>query len=109
MNIFVLSFFITFDMDYHDKSALMNLNLYLAINQPSNSTVKNWLNEFNRGRRSLKDVVREGPPKTAVVSENIDVLHELIMQDRHVRYREKELSLGISSTSILQYCMNTWP
>ena len=62
--------------------------------------MKNWFNEFNCGRRSLKDEVREGRPKTAVVSENIDAVRELIMQDRHVTYREIEASLGISSTSI---------
>ena len=67
---------------------------------PSYSTVKNWFNEFNRGRRSLKDEDREGRPKTAVVPENIDAVRELIMQDRHVTYREIEASLGISSTSI---------
>ena len=39
---------------------------------PSYSIVKNWFNEFNCGRRSLKDEVREGPTKTAVVPENID-------------------------------------
>ena len=48
---------------------------------PSYSTVKNWFNEFNRGRRSLED---EGRPKTVVVPENIDAVRELIMQDRHV-------------------------
>ena len=64
---------------------------------PSYSTVKNWFNEFNRGRRSLED---EGRPKTVVVPENIDAVRELIMQDRHVTYREIEASLGISSTSI---------
>ena len=63
-------------------------------------TVKNWFNEFNCGRRSLKYEVREGPPKTAVVSEKIDALRELMMQDRHVTYREIEASLHISSTSI---------
>ena len=62
---------------------------------PSYSTVKNWFNEFNCGRRSVKDEVREGCPKTAVVSENIDAVRELIMQDRHVIYREIEPSLGI--------------
>ena len=67
---------------------------------PSNSTVKNWFNEFNCGHRSLKDEVREARPKTAVVSENIDAVRELIMQDCHVTYREIEASLGISSTSI---------
>ena len=58
------------------------------------------LNEFNCGRHSLKDEVREGRPKTAVVSENIDGVRELIMQDRHGTYRYIEASLGISSTSI---------
>ena len=29
--------------------------------------------------RSLKDEVREGPPKTDVVPENIDDVHELIV------------------------------
>ena len=67
---------------------------------PSYSTVKNWYNEFNRGRRSLKDEFREGRPKTAVVPENIDAVRELIMQDRHVTYREIETCLGISPTSI---------
>ena len=58
----------------------MNLNLCLTI--------------------KLKDEVREGHPKTAVVSENIDVVRELILQDRHVAYREIEASLDISYTSI---------
>ena len=62
--------------------------------------MKNWFNEFNYGRGSLKDEVREGRPKAAVVSENIDAVRRLIMQDRHVTYREIKASLGISSTSI---------
>ena len=53
--------------------------------------MKNYFKELNRGRRSLKDKVREGPPKTAIVSENID---------HHVTYREIEAPLGISATSI---------
>ena len=51
---------------------------------PFYSTVKNWFNEFNRGRHSLKDEVREGPAKTVVVPEHIDAVRELIMQDRHM-------------------------
>ena len=62
--------------------------------------MKNWFNEFNSERQSLKDEVREGPPKTAVVPENIDAVRELIMQDRHVTYRDIESYLSISSTSI---------
>ena len=47
--------------------------------------MKNWFNYFNRGQRSLKDEIREDPPKSAVVSENSDAMRELIMQDRTVR------------------------
>ena len=39
-------------------------------------------------------------PKTAVLSENIDGVRALIMQDRLVIYREIKASLNISSTSI---------
>ena len=57
-------------------------------------------------RRSVKDEVREGRPKTAIVPDNIDALSELIMQYRHVTYRSIEISWGIYSTSLLfvGYC-----
>ena len=61
---------------------------------------KNWFNEFNCGRRWLKDEDRESRLKAAFMSENIDAVHELIMQDRHVTYREPKASFGISSPSI---------
>ena len=48
----------------------------------SYSTVENWFSEFNYGRRSLKDEVREGPPKTAVVSENIDAVLTTVVKRR---------------------------
>ena len=64
---------------------------------PSCSTVKNWFNKFNFGR-SLKDRDLKGPPKTVVASENIDAVHELTMQDRHVTYREVAASLGSQHT-----------
>ena len=48
----------------------------------------------------VNDEVREACPKTAVMSENSNAVRELIMQDRHVTYREKKAFLGISSTSI---------
>ena len=61
--------------------------------------MKNWFNEFNCGRRLLKDGVCEGRPITADVPENIHAVSELIIQDRQVTYREIEASLGICSTS----------
>ena len=51
---------------------------------PSYSTVENWFHGFNCRRRSLKDEVREGRQKTAVVAENIEDVRELIMLKRRL-------------------------
>ena len=52
------------------------------------------------GRSSLQDEFREGRPKSIVVPETIDAVRQLILQDRHVNYREIETTLGISGTSL---------
>ncbi|CAH1988406.1 unnamed protein product [Acanthoscelides obtectus] len=41
-----------------------------------------------------------GAPKTAVTQENVDAVRKLIVEDRHLTYREIEASLKISKTSI---------
>ena len=58
-------------MDFHDKSAL--IKHYPIV-------LQKLVYELNCGQRSLKDGVRERRPKTAVVSENIDAVRELIMK-----------------------------
>ena len=67
---------------------------------PSRSSVYRLYGEFNRGRSSLQDEFREGRLKSFVVSETIDLVSQLILQDRHVTYREIETTLRISGTSI---------
>ena len=67
---------------------------------PCYGSMENCFQLFNRGRRLLKDEIPEGPPKTGVEPENIDAVPELIMQDRHVTYREIERFLGISPTNV---------
>ncbi|XP_031634457.1 uncharacterized protein LOC116347857 [Contarinia nasturtii] len=49
--------------------------------------MKRWYNEFNRGRRSLKDEPHEGPK--SVVPQNIDAVRDMIMKDRHVTYHDE--------------------
>ncbi|CAH1964776.1 unnamed protein product [Acanthoscelides obtectus] len=49
---------------------------------------------------SLSDDPRVGAPKTAVTQGNVDAVRKLIIEDRHVTYREIEASLKISKTSI---------
>ena len=67
---------------------------------PSKTTVYRWYAEFQRGRCSLSDEPREGRPKTAVTQENVDAVRNMIMEDRHVTYREIQASLDISGTSV---------
>ena len=44
--------------------------------------------------------MREGRPKSVVVPETIDAMRQLILQDRHMTYREIETTLGINETNI---------
>lgn len=82
------------------QECIDELNLIYGIEGPSNTTIFRWYREFSFNRCSLADKNREGRPKTAVVPGNIDAVRNLIMQDRHVTYREIEAFLHISMTSI---------
>ncbi|CAH1956285.1 unnamed protein product [Acanthoscelides obtectus] len=50
--------------------------------------------------RCLSDDSRVGAAKTEATQENVDAVRKLIIEDRHVTYREIEASLEISKTSI---------
>ena len=67
---------------------------------PSRPRVYRWYGEFKRGRSSLQDEFREGCPKSVIVPETIDAVHQLILQYSHVTYHEIKTTLGISGTSI---------
>ncbi|CAH1966487.1 unnamed protein product [Acanthoscelides obtectus] len=67
---------------------------------PHQSTISRWYGEFKRGRASLSDHPWMGASKTAVTQENVEAVRKLIIEDRHVTYREFEGSLKISKTSI---------
>ena len=66
----------------------------------SYATVKQWYNEFYRGRYSRTDEFRKDRPKSVVGPENINAVQKLIMQDRYVTYCETEATLGMTSASI---------
>lgn len=67
---------------------------------PCLRTVERWYLEFQRGHSSLSDKSCEGRPKTAMTQVNVDAVPQLIVEDRHVTYREIEASVGISGTTI---------
>ncbi|KAL0850447.1 hypothetical protein ABMA28_012250 [Loxostege sticticalis] len=67
---------------------------------PCLRTVERWYLEFQRGHNSVSDRSREGRPKSAFTENNIIAVRQLILEDRHVTYREIEALLGISGTTI---------
>ena len=85
------SFLITFDVNYYDKSALVNLNLCLAIKQHPITLWKTGL---------MNSIVDDTHSKTSFVKVVQKQPLGLIMQDRHVTYSEIEAYLGRSLTSI---------
>ena len=93
-------FFFNFRSGLTQPQCIYQVNLIFGGEAPSRTRVYRRYGVFNRGRSSLQDGFREGRPKSVVVPETIDAVRQLILQDRHVIYREIAITLGISGTSI---------
>jgi len=57
------------------------LDAVYGDSSPSMATVKNWFNEFQRGRTSVFDKPRPGAPKTATKEDNVTKNHDLVLAD----------------------------
>ena len=85
------------------------INSIFGNEASSGSSVYWWYDEFNRGRSSLQDEFRGARPKSVVIPETIDAVRQLILQNRHVFYREIETSLGITFNIEWTFeCQKNW-
>ncbi|CAH1990549.1 unnamed protein product [Acanthoscelides obtectus] len=89
-----------FQRQLSQQECLAELLSVFGNEAPHQSTFFRWYGEFKRGRVSLSDESKVDTPKTAVTQENVDAVRKLIIEDRHVTYREIKASLKISKTSI---------
>jgi len=64
------------------------LDVVYGDSSPSMATVKNWFNEFQRGRTSDFDETRPGASKTATTEDNVTKIHDLVLADRRLKMRE---------------------
>ncbi|CAH1956314.1 unnamed protein product [Acanthoscelides obtectus] len=92
--------FYNFQRQLSQQECLAELMSVFGNEAPHQSTISRSYGEFKRGRVSLSDDSRVDAPKTVFTQENLDAVRKLIIEDRHVTYREIEASLKISKTSI---------
>ena len=59
------------------------LDAVYGDSSPSMAIVKNWFNEFQRGRTSVFDEPRPGTPKTAITEDKVTKIHDLVSQNDH--------------------------
>ena len=76
------------------------LDAVYGDSSPSMATVKNWFNEFQRGRTSVFDEPRPGASKTATTEENVTKIHDLIFADRRLKVREVAEMIDISKDRV---------
>ena len=67
---------------------------------PSMATVKNWFNEFQRGRTSVFDEPRPGALKSATTEDNGKKIHDLVLADLRLKVCEIAETLGNSKDCV---------
>lgn len=67
---------------------------------PTLQTIRNWTNEFKRGRRSTKSIPPPGRPKTATSAENIEKVRQIVSKDRRMKLLEIAEASGISEERV---------
>ena len=92
--------FYNFKRGLSRKQCFEEINRVLGDKSCSLATIKRWYNEFQRGRLSLSDGFRAPKLKTAVTEKNIDLVRNMIDEDRHVTVRSIQATLKIGVKAI---------
>ena len=59
----------------------------LGESSVSYGIVKRWFRTFKCGRTSCEDEHGGGPPRTITILENINKVHDIVLQDRRITIR----------------------
>jgi len=76
------------------------LDVVYGDSSPSMAAVKNWFNEFQRGRTSVFDEPRPGAPKTTTTENNVTKIHDLVLADRRLKIREIAETVSMSKDRV---------
>ncbi|XP_033221847.1 histone-lysine N-methyltransferase SETMAR-like, partial [Belonocnema kinseyi] len=64
------------------------LDKYYADSVPLIGTIHKWFTEFRCGRTSTVDAERSGRPKEVTTPENVEKIHDMMLNDPKVKLRE---------------------
>ena len=67
---------------------------------PSYSTVASWVSEFKRGRKDLNDEPRPGRPVSQSTAENVDKVHQLVLENRKISIECIVQETGLSTGTV---------
>ena len=67
---------------------------------PSYSTVASWVSEFKRGRKDLNDEPRAGRPVSQSTAENVDKVHQLVLENRKISIECIVQETGLSTGTV---------
>lgn len=76
------------------------LDKHYLDSAPGKSTIKDWYNEFKRGRTNTNEAERSGRPNTAVTEENIKKVRKIVLTDRKLKLKEIAEASKLSEGSV---------
>lgn len=68
----------------------------LGTSSSSYSTIKQWVSEFKKGRKSTSDEHRSGRPIEVTTPEMIEKIHQILLNDRRLKVREIAETFNVS-------------
>ena len=74
-------------------------NVY-GKSSPSYSTVASWVSEFKRGRKDLNDEPHPGRPVSQSTAENVDKVHQLVLENRKISIECIVQETGLSTGTV---------
>ena len=81
------------------KATHDNMLATLGGNALAYNVVKSWLAEFKHGRNSVQDEHRSGRPKHAASSENVQIVNDMLKEDRRLAIRHTDKTTDIHATT----------
>ena len=91
---------IRFKLGIEPKDILNELKTAISDHAPSLKTIYNWISAFKKNPHSIEDKPRAGRPITAVTTQNIAIVKDLIEDNPSISYDQMIAQTSLSNGSL---------